>query len=79
MASVLEEGKVLKRVIRLHGINKPVVIEISTAGVSIYVKGARKHLHGNWYAIVNKAMETPADVPSYLMGKPWELLEKQAK
>ena len=47
-------------------------------GFSFWVKGHRKKVNLSWYAAAS-AGSTPVDVPSFLMSKPIELLQYQAK
>lgn len=73
----LEGDKVLGRTIRVYGIGE-VVFEFSEEGLSARIKGTKVALTQSWSQVV-ESMNTPANVPSYLMGKPAEFLKHQLK
>jgi hypothetical protein len=77
VATKLTSSSVIRREIRIFGIEKPIVAEINFDGVSLRVKGARKAVFISWLSMAQNAV-TPQDVPSFLMGKPLELLKRQA-
>lgn len=66
--------KPIKREIRIHGVESPINLELDENGISLSVKGSRKKVQANWVSIA-KACYTETDVPSFLMGKPYELLQ----
>lgn len=70
-------GSSIKREIKVFGVDQPVLIEIDASGITFWVKGSRKKTTLSWYQAV-QASHTPSDVPSFLMGKPLELLQYQA-
>ena len=76
--TTIAAGKKIQRDIRVSGVEKPVTVEINAQGLSFWIKGHRKRVHLSWHMAVN-AGSTPVDVPSFLMGKPIELLQYQAK
>lgn len=67
----------LEREIRIHGIEAPVLLEISTEGISLRVKGSRTAVTTTWGEVVS-VCHTPSNVKSYLMDKPRAILEKSA-
>jgi hypothetical protein len=73
----LEGDKVLSRTIRVYGIGD-VVFEISEEGLRARIQGTKVGLTQSWTQLV-ESMNTPANVPSYLMGKPSEFLKHQLK
>jgi hypothetical protein len=77
MATQLKEGQQIKREIRVHGVEAPVIVTISQEGITFALKGSRTPLSQNWVQIV-QATNTPGNVPSFLAGKPYELLQHQA-
>jgi hypothetical protein len=77
MTKFTAESKV-RREITVAGIESGVQAEIAAAGISFWVKGSRKRIHIGWKQII-QAARTGTDVPSYLMDKPFELLEYQVK
>jgi hypothetical protein len=74
----LESGQSLKRMVRVMGVKVPVCAEITSDGISLWVKGHRKRVQISWFNIA-RASNTPLNVPSYLAGKPVELLQHQAE
>jgi hypothetical protein len=66
-----------RREIKVHGVPKPIQVEITDEGAALWIKGNKKKLHISWFQIV-AAATTPSNVPSYLMGRPLEFLTKQA-
>jgi hypothetical protein len=71
------EGK-LEREIRIHGVEAPVLVEISPEGLSLRVKGSRTAVTTMWGQIVS-VCSTPTNVKSYLMGRPLDVLVKAAR
>jgi hypothetical protein len=55
-----------------------VIITITSDGIAFRVKGSRTELTQGWVQTV-KAMNTPVNVRSYLMDKPYETLEHAAR
>jgi hypothetical protein len=74
----LAAQQVLRREITIDGIDAPVVVNITSSGITMHAKGGRKLVSATWKSILSKAMVTPSDVPSWLMFKPYELLQHQA-
>lgn len=75
MAKDLE--KVLRRRVYLHGVDAPVNLFVTPNGVEMAVVGFRKRVFASWEKLVG-TMHTSHDCPSYLFGKPMELLKHQA-
>lgn len=75
--TVLKEGSSLKREIRIPNIDSPVQVEITSKGLSFWVKGSKKRVSNTWFHIV-QGCHTEMSVASFLMGKPIELLIHQA-
>lgn len=78
MATQLKEGQELKREVKVHGVEAPVIFTFSQEGITAQVKGTRTPVSISWVQFV-QAMNTPGNVPSYLAGKPFEFLQHQAK
>jgi hypothetical protein len=74
----LEGDKVLKRKIRIYGIDKDCIVTISQHGVKVQVEKTKVSVEQSWPIIIEKAMNTPGNVPSYLAGKPYHFLQFQA-
>lgn len=68
----------LEREIHVHGVEAPVIVKISREGISFRVKGSRTELTNGWVQTV-EAMNTPTNVKSYLMNKPYETLQHAAR
>jgi len=77
LSTLLKEGQTLKREIRVHGVEAPVVVTISEEGIMAQVKGSRIPVQQNWVQLIT-AMNTPGNVPSFMAGKPYEFLQHQA-
>ena len=75
---LIAEGSAIRREIAIDGLEKPVQVEITAVGVSFRVKGSRKRVHVGWKQVV-QAGSTGTDVPSFLMGHPFELLQYQVR
>lgn len=72
------EGQI-RREMHVHGVEQPVQLTIDPEeGISFNVKGSRKHVRLDWHRVVNACI-TDSDVPSYLMGRPFELLQHLAE
>jgi hypothetical protein len=78
MATELHEGHELEREIHVHGIERAVIVTLSSTGISMRLKGTQQQLHQGWVQIVEH-MNMPTNVPSYLMGKPYEFFKKTAE
>ena len=76
--SEFKEGAKLRREVRIHGVEKPVQLEISVDGISFWIKGHRKRTTLTWSKAA-AASQTGQDVPSFLMGDALGLLKHQAK
>lgn len=74
MATELKEGVIIKRQLRVYGVEAPVNVEISSSGIRMAIKGTRTWVEATWPRLV-EAMFTPGDVPSFLAHKPLELLK----
>lgn len=72
------EGQSLDRVIRVHGIEHPVILTISNEGITFRVKGSQKAVTQGWVQIVG-ACNTPFNVPCFLANKPFEFLKWAAE
>lgn len=77
MPTELQQDQKLKRIIRIHGIGL-VEVTVSLDGLMFRVPKTRKYVTLDWTKVV-KSGYTPMDVPSFLMGKPFEFLEHEAK
>lgn len=78
MAGKIEEGKSLKRLIRVYGVEGWVEVTLSHEGLAMRIPKTRKSLTAPWTKIVEGAMATPDDSPSFLMGEPLKFLQAEA-
>lgn len=78
MPATLGPDQRLKRLVKIHGIEGMVEVTISADGVSMRVPKTRKSITCMWTDVV-KAMYTPDDVPSFLMGEPLKFLIHEAE
>jgi hypothetical protein len=74
----IHEGQILERLIRVHGVDCPVVVGISNGGLIFRVKGTKKAVTISWSAAV-AAGNTPGSAKSFLEGKPLEFLQHGAR
>lgn len=74
----LKGDQFIARVIRVHGIEQPVIVLLTAQGISFRVKGSKKAISQNWTQVVNACL-TPGNVPSFLAGKPFEFLKHTAE
>lgn len=77
MATELQPEQKLKRLVRIHGLGL-IEVTVSIDGLAFRVPKTRKYITVDWTKVV-KSGYTPSDVPSFLMGKPFEFLEHEAK
>lgn len=69
----------LKRELKIHGIEQPIQLLIDPElGVFLNVKGSRKKVSIDWVRLVKSCCTEP-DVPSFLMSRPFELLQHLAE
>jgi hypothetical protein len=74
----LKEGQKLKRQIKVYGIEQPVIVTMTREGLSFKVKGTKIEVMQTWQRVV-VSCDTPTNVPSWLHGKPLQLLEHLSK
>jgi hypothetical protein len=67
----------IERELHIHGVPTPVVVEITEDGLSFRIPGTRSRVRLSWYRAVESS-ETEVNVPSFLMGRPLELLKYKA-
>jgi len=77
MATELQPTQKLKRVVRIHGLGL-VEVTMSPEGLAFRIPKTRKYVTTDWTRVVNFGY-TPMDVPSFLMSKPFQFLEHEAK
>jgi hypothetical protein len=77
VAYSLTNGRERKFRLRLSEIDSVLVVIVSKEGVSVRAAGSRTPVTASWSRLI-QAMKTPANVPSYLEGKPLELLKYKA-
>lgn len=78
MATTLEPGKSLKRLIKIHGIEGMVEVTLSHEGMAMRIPGTKKHVSCMWTDVA-KAMYTPNEVPAWLHGEPLKFLAHEAE
>lgn len=77
MATIGPE-QTITRVIKVYGIEQPVVLKLTAQGLTMQVKGSRRVVYKSWRGVA-EFCDTPADVPSKHYGMPIALLEEEAK
>jgi hypothetical protein len=78
MSTRIAPGSSIKREIYIADIEKPVQMEITSFGITFWMKGSRKRVETRWLTIVSNGT-TGQDVPSFLAGRPLELLKHYAE
>ncbi len=78
MATILKDNAKLERVLRVYGIEKPVVVTLTARDITFRVANTKMSVCASWPTVIEKACETPINVPSYLAGRPLELLKRKA-
>lgn len=64
----------IKRLIRVYGLDSDVILTIDELGVYMQVPGTKLKISIGWHEIASHA-HTPLNVPSYLEGRPIEMLK----
>jgi hypothetical protein len=75
--TTMAAGQKLERVIRVHGIEHPVILTVSNEGISFRVKGTQKAVTQSWTQVI-LACNTPMNVPCFLADQPLALLHHLA-
>ncbi len=78
MATKLMPEQKLQREFSIPGVESPVIVTLSTEGISMRVPGTKLGVSQSWDKILS-VMETPPNVPSYLMGFPAKFLQHQVE
>ena len=73
MAAELTQGKKIKRLIKVYGVEGLIEIALTHEGLSMRVPGTKKSLFATWPEVV-VGLYTPDDVPSFLAGEPMKFL-----
>jgi len=75
MPTTLNPGQKLKRVIRVYGVEQPVLVTLTAEGLDFRIVGQGKHLslYAPWRFVVEH-MPTPDNVKCFLSGKPVDML-----
>ena len=73
----IKDGQSFSRIIRVYGIEQPVMVRITATGISFRIKGSKKAINASWTQAVN-ACNTPGNVQSFLMNRPFEFLKNTA-
>ena len=77
MPAKLAEGKSLKRLIKVYGIEGPVELTISHSLLSMRIPKTRKSVSADWPEVV-RGLFTPDDAPAFLAGEPLKFLQHEA-
>ena len=70
-------GSKIHREITIDAIDQPVSVDVTSSGLSFWIKGSRKKVWLPWSRAIEAGI-TGEDIPSFLMGKPLEFLQHQA-
>ena len=78
MPAKLEQGKKIKRLIKVYGIEGMVEVTISYEGLAFRIPSTRGSLVAAWPDVVEKSTSTPDNCPSFLAGEPIKYLLHEA-
>jgi hypothetical protein len=78
MATAFRAGQVLRRAIKVYGVEGTVLADFDADGVTFKVLGSRTEVRLPWRAAV-EASTTPDNVKSYDAGKPLQVLQHAAE
>src|SRR5271165_6437682 len=76
MPPKIEEGIILRRELKVYGIEHPVILTVSKDGISLKAKGTKLGVDAPWLNIIG-ACGTPTNVPSALYHQPYKFLQSQ--
>lgn len=76
MPPKINEGKVLRRELKVYGIEHPVVVTLDKDGIKFKAKGTKWTVDAPWLNVIG-ACGTPQRVPSAFYHKPYQLLQSQ--
>jgi hypothetical protein len=80
MPATIAEGKKLKRVIKVYGVELPIIVTLTAEGIEFKVQTAKIGVGNTWAQIVEKGCLTPPNVrPAWAEGQPLAFLVEQAK
>ena len=71
-------GQVLRRAIKVYGVEGTVIAAMDESGVTFKAEGSRTEVRLSWRAAV-EASTTPDNVKSYDAGKPLQVLQHAAE
>ena len=74
MPAKLEQGKKIKRLIKVYGIEGMVEVTVSYYGLTFRIPSTRGSLVAAWPDVVEKSTSTPDNSPSFLAGEPIKYL-----
>lgn len=74
MPAELEPGKQIKRLVSIYGIGQ-CEVTVTHEGLSIRVPGSRQFVTSTWDRVVDKAGQTPSNVPCFLAHDGTKLLQ----
>lgn len=68
----------IRRIVKVYGVESPVVLQVAYEGITLSIKGAKIPLTLSWVQVA-EAAKTPGNVPSFLEGRGLEYLKHTAK
>lgn len=78
MATVLQEGQALKRLIHVYGVEGQIEVSLSEDGLAFRIPGTRKSVSMTWPEAV-KAAKAEADTPAWLANDPLKFLQTEVE
>lgn len=76
MAVTLDENQEVKRIVYVYGVGD-CELTIARDGMFMRIPGSRLYLACTWQRAVDKAFETPSNVPCFMAGDGKKLLEHE--
>lgn len=76
MPAILEDDQKVTRIVHVYGIGN-CELTITRDGMLMRIPGSRLHLACTWLRAVDKAFETPDNVPCFMVGDCKKMLEQE--
>lgn len=77
MPPKISDDRVLRRELKIYGIENLVVLSITKDGITLKAKGTKLGVTLSWVQLV-EACALPNNIPSKFQGRPYEFLKFQA-
>jgi len=78
MSTKLVGNQKLRREIKVHGVDLPIIVTLTPEGLVFKIKGARHGVSASWPQVVD-GCSTPDNAPGKLHGRPLAFLQDSAR